>query len=126
VLFDQITGLNVDMSYHLYIKSKRNCEQGEDEPCGIALEDWLAAVEGDTDFSCIVNEGDCGSALFQGNNSAEYMTWSDGHIDVDAPSEKLLVKMVDLANTLNARVIGDTGESYPQSNSAYLISAINK
>jgi len=67
------------MSYHLYIKSKRESEQN-----GIALEDWLAAVEVDTDFSCVVNEGDGGSAIFQGANSSEYMTWSDGHIDVDA------------------------------------------
>jgi len=109
------------MSYHLYIKSKRESEQN-----GIALEDWLAAVEVDTDFSCVVNEGDGGSAIFQGANSSEYMTWSDGHIDVDAPSERLLDKMVDLADTLDAKVIGDTGEPYPESNRAYLIGAINK
>ena len=120
MIFDHMTGLSFDMSYHLYIKSKY------DERRGIALEDWLAAVEVDTDFSCVVNEGDSGSAVFQGNSNAECMTWSDGHIDVDAPSEKLLTKMVDLADTLDARVIGDTGESYPESNRAYLISAISK
>ncbi len=109
------------MSYHLYIKSKHENEQN-----GIALEDWLAAVEIDTDFSCVVDEGDSGSAIFQGANISEYMNWSDGHVDVDAPSEKLLDKMVDLADTLDAKVIGDTGESYPESNSAYLIGAINK
>lgn len=108
------------MSYHLYSKSKRESERN-----GIALDDWLAAVEVDTDFSCVVNEGDSGSAIYQGANSSESMTWSDGHIDVDAPSEKLLDKMITLADTLDAEVIGDAGEPYPESNQAYLKNTSN-
>lgn len=97
------------MSYHLYIK--RN-SQHKDRVGEIALRDWLAAVERDDAFSFIVNEGDSGSAIFDGAKDPEQMIWSNGNIDVDTPSEPMLAKMVELANSLDAKIVGPTGDSY--------------
>lgn len=110
------------MSYHLYIK-KRNVDH--QQRSDIALEDWLAVVEGDEAFSFIVDEGDSGLAIFEGAEASEQMIWSDGNIDVDTPSEKLLDKMVVLADTLGGKVIGATGELYPESRRDYLLGSVN-
>jgi len=93
------------MSYQLTIKRYNQLTSTENQ---IPLEDWLAAVESDNDFSFITNEGDSASAMFEAANNFEYVTWSDGNINVDtsSPSEKLLRKMVSLANTLDAKVVG--------------------
>ncbi len=97
------------MSYHLYIKRSG---QHKDRAGEIALRDWLAVVERDDAFSFIVNEGDSGSAIFDGAKTSEQMIWSNGNIDVDTPSKPMLKKMVELANSLDAKVVGPTGESY--------------
>jgi hypothetical protein len=89
----------------------------------ILLEDWLALIENDQDFSFIVNEGDSASAIFQGTGDFEHVTWMDGDINVDRPSEQLLDKMVLLAESLGAEVVGASGEIYPDSNPNYLHTA---
>ena len=103
------------MTYLLYIKRSDPDRQRE-----ILLDDWLALVEEDQDFSFIVNEGDSASAIFQATGEFEHMTWLNGDINVDRPSEQLLNKMVSLAESLDAEVVGASGETYPETVPAYL------
>jgi len=88
------------MNYHLTIKRSGHHSRSRRD---IALDDWLAAVEDDDAFSFVVNEGDSGSAIFDGANSSEQIIWSNGVLDVDSPSEKFLNKVVELADSLDAR-----------------------
>jgi len=95
------------MSYHLYIKRSSQQKERAGE---LELRDWLAVVERDDAFSFIVNEGDSASAIFDGAKASEQMVWSDGNIDVDSPSIPMMAKMVDLANSLDAKVVGPVEE----------------
>ncbi len=61
----------------------------------MAKHDWVAAIEDDADFSCVVNEGDSASAIFRSNasDSHEFINVNDSGINVSQPSEQLIDKL---------------------------------
>ena len=90
------------MSYHLTIN---RVAAGNSTASPISKSEWLSCVEDDDDFSCIIDEGDSVSALFQQAGRAEELSWCDGVIDAYQPSEVLLQKLTRLAALLNAAVV---------------------
>lgn len=61
----------------------------------MAKRDWMAGIEEDADFSCVVDEGDSASAIFHSNTSDihEFVNVNDRGINVRQPSEQLLIRL---------------------------------
>ncbi|GHA12061.1 hypothetical protein GCM10008090_22380 [Arenicella chitinivorans] len=96
------------MSYHL---SVNRVAAGNSKTSPISKSEWLSCVEDDDDFSCIIDEGDSVSALFQQGSRAEELSWCDGVIDVYQPSDVLLQKLARLATSLNATVVNHVNDA---------------
>ena len=87
----------VKMSYHLSIN---RVAAGSGVASPISKSEWLSCVEDDNDFSCIIDEGDSVSVLYQQGGRAEELSWCDGVIDVFQPSEALLQKTDRVGNVV--------------------------
>jgi len=55
------------------------------------------------------------------NGNYAWFSYSDGNINVKSPDDEILKKMLLIAERLNAKVLGDDGERYP--NEGIIISA---
>jgi hypothetical protein len=112
------------MSYHLSI-NRVATRNGAALP--ILKSEWLSCVEDDSDFSCIIDEGDSVSALYQHGGRAEELSWCDGVIDVYQPSEALLQKLTQLATSLNAAVVNHVSDvQQPRmSDTLYVVSELS-
>jgi hypothetical protein len=106
------------MGYHLYI-TRRSCLD-DDSALEISKEEWLDIVEHDPDLEVFEGEG-----TFRGEvarmclrdkagtcTAARYFTYRDGDVGVKKPCEPVLKKMVEIADKIAARVIGERNEIY--------------
>lgn len=75
---------------------------------GISLTEWLNIVELDDSFSTVVNEGDTVSAVFQSIDAAEEVVWNGGKATACQPSDRLVSKLVSIAQCLGAQLVSDT------------------
>lgn len=112
------------MSYHLSIN---RVAAGSGVASPISKTEWLSCVEDDNDFSCIIDEGDSVSVLYQQGGRAEELSWCDGVIDVFQPSEALLQKLTGLATSLNAAVVNHVNDvQQPRmSDTLYVVSELS-
>ena len=96
------------MSYSLYIVRSRSVEAGDK---GIAKSEWFSAVSQDEDCAFIADEGDVMVSTFELAGRHELMSWQDGMIQIDMPSAEMIDKIDELAQLLDAKVLGRRGWS---------------
>ena len=100
------------MGYNCYISKRVHwCDEGDD----ITINQWLNIIETDPSLSRDQKNGDY-FAIWQDTATAEFywLDWNEGNIYSKNPPQSLRIKMHAIANTLNARLIGDDGESYAE------------
>lgn len=117
------------MGYDLHITRGDHWLDAEAHP--ITLEEWLAYVEQDPEMRL---DGFAEAAVSRGQvlrtespGLAVWVRWSQRGIDggqawfdhrkgcvvVKSPDDEIIQKMTSIAGTLQARIIGDDGETYP-------------
>lgn len=79
----------------------------------IRSSEWMAVVREDPDLIEDPFHGPC-SVVWKGPAEGErgWFDWSDGNIYTTDASRDVLLKMLQIADQLHARVQGDDGESY--------------
>jgi hypothetical protein len=117
------------MGYDVYIT--RGTDWFENNDVQISLEEWLAYVKSDPEMRIdnkaeaqtsdgILRYENIGLAVWTSytrHDEAGNMAWFDfqnGNIVVKNPDKEILTKMCRIAESLQARVQGDEGESYPE------------
>jgi hypothetical protein len=104
------------MGYDLHIT--RKSDSADVEGPRIDLSEWEAIVESEPELSLDASTR-CDEwvfASFRGEEGA--LAWEDGQIHAKNPDHPLIIKMVAIANRLNAEVQGDDGEVYDDDVSA--------
>lgn len=99
------------MGYNLYITRKR--EWFEEDGPAIALSEWQALVNSDTELSWDLANGE-GFANWMpvGTEPTGWIAWDGGNLESKNPNTPLIRKMAALAQALGARVVGEEGEAY--------------
>ena len=116
------------MGYDVHITRKENWfDKGQD----ITLPEWKAYLNKDsemrlenmaeakTDEGAVLRLESEGLAVwtrYSGHEKNENMAWFDyreGNITVKNPDDEILYKMISISRSLNAKVQGDEGETYP-------------
>ncbi len=99
------------MSYSLYITRRKHWHD-EGGPT-IAVSEWVALVDSDPELSFEPGLG-AYHAVWSGNSRHEVpcISWQSGNLESNRPDDALVEKMVHLASTLGARVVGEAGEIY--------------
>jgi len=117
------------MGYELHIV--RNDEWWDDDAGGgILFEEWSSLVDADDSMRMdgfaevtssdggklrVENEGLTVWTGYQGNIEGGNQAWFDfrnGRIVFKNPDQEILKKMLEIAGTLNAKIVGDEGEEY--------------
>lgn len=116
------------MGYDVHITRAEHWVDSEEFP--ITLDEWIAYVEQDSEMrldnfaEATTTEGELiryenrGLAVwiaYSGHEVGGNMGWFDywrGEIVVKNPDDEILIKMKQIARRLNARVVGDEGETY--------------
>lgn len=121
------------MGYDLHIIRKTNWEI--DEESNISLDEWLNYMEGDAELepdsfdktNPELTQGFC----YWNNPAAEeeedrpWLDYGHGLISTKNPEKATIIKMVSIANTLNAKVTGDEGEFYDELGDAIINAKVN-
>jgi hypothetical protein len=99
------------MGYDLHIT--RGAHWAENEGHEITCEEWLALVAHDPELTLDPVNGDQ-YALWSGPSQypEPWLKWWRGNISTKNPDKTLIVKMINIASKLGARVQGDDGEFY--------------
>lgn len=92
------------MGYDFHI-TRRN--DWYDEGADISADEWLKYVESDPELSIDESNGKY-FAIWK----EDWLDWRRGEIYTKNPRRKLVEKMIQIANQLNAKVQGDEGEVY--------------
>ena len=99
------------MGYDLHISRGTGWSDNSDGE--ISLEEWNRYVDSDPEI-----EEDTSvyghHYLWSGESELEspWLAWESGNIFAKYPDRALLGKMIEIANSLGARVLGDDGEEY--------------
>lgn len=98
------------MGYDLHITRRQSWSDGDGPE--ITKEEWLAYVARSSDLESPDPESDY--VLWRGESKHEipWLCWGFGNISTKNPDRALIVKMIQIARDLNARVEGDDGEEY--------------
>lgn len=117
------------MGYDVHITRKENWFD-EDETHNITIEEWKEIVANDPEMRLdnfaeatttngdnlrIENEGLSVWMKYSGDGLDGNHAWfeyAQGNIDVKNPDREIIIKMLGLAEKLNAKVQGDDGEIY--------------
>ena len=94
------------MGYNLYITRKRIWS---DDGIGIPFEEWEAFVKSDPKLSFAADEPQ--TVVFT-ESTSDWLTWSRGNLYTKNPSNEVINEMVRIGISLNARVLGEDGETY--------------
>jgi hypothetical protein len=99
------------VGYDVYITRAQHWSDNEGHQ--IAPEEWIAVVQDDPELALAEQYGPC-FALWSGTSKYRYpwLDWYDGNVFTKNPDRKIVEKMVQLAQQLNATVQGDDGEVY--------------
>ena len=99
------------MGYDLHITRAEVWSQNEGKE--ITSEEWLALIQSDVELELAGYNGDY-FALWSGKSEYEdpWLDWSSGNIYTKNPDGPIIVKMLEIAKRLNAKVQGDDGEIY--------------
>jgi hypothetical protein len=103
------------MGYEIHITRKTDWSD-EDGPM-IGEEEWLRLIEMDTELSldretqCSFGDEAVVFAAWKGEPGS--LRWFNGEITTKDPDRALILKMVQIAERLGAKVHGDDGEEYP-------------
>lgn len=98
------------MGYDVHIT--RRDEWSDDKGPAITREEWQAVLANDTELERI-DEEDTARMLDPSHHAARFFWYSPhGSIFVKKPNRSVLMKMLEIAEKLEARVIGDDGEVY--------------
>jgi hypothetical protein len=114
------------MGYNLYITRQEHWAENENEDLQIKLEEWLAYVQNDKEltlnkeaYSYTKKDTDeifysPGFAEWTGNKNLEgaWFDYSNGSIETKNPEQETITKMKQIAKALNAKLMGDDGETY--------------
>lgn len=111
----------VAMGYDLYITRADLPWKIEEEP--ISEAEWRAVADNDPDLEISKSDiyyrkNDDGSVerfhpwIIKSHPNQPPLWFMDGAIDTKNPDKLVIKKMVELANKLNAKVIGEHGEVY--------------
>ena len=97
------------MGYDVYI-TRREQWYSEDGP-EITLQEWQALLASDPDLVTL-EDGETAQLVHPDGHYARTFWHSRGYIFVKKPNRAALMKMLKIAETLGARVIGDHDEVY--------------
>lgn len=96
------------MGYDLHITRRKHWpDKGND----ISAEEWLSIVNQDQELTLKLENGPYFVEWTKSSDNS-WLDWLDGQIYAKNPSEKLIDKMVSIAEQLSASVQGDDGERY--------------
>jgi hypothetical protein len=116
------------MGYDVHITRKENWF---DDETGISLTEWKEYIDSDEELRLdnvaeakteqgavirVESEGLAVWTAYTGHDEGENMAWLDyrqGNITVKNPDDEILSKMISISKSLNAKVQGDEGETYP-------------
>ncbi len=100
------------MGYDLHITRKD--DWAADDGPTISEQEWRQLIADDPELA-IDTETMCGDMVFASwNGEAGALAYSEGEINSKNPTEPLILKMVQIAEKLAAKVQGDDGELYPE------------
>jgi hypothetical protein len=101
------------MGYDLRI-TRKDWESGAGDD--ITLAEWLDIVEADPNLTLYLPNGE-GFALWKGDikTALGFIAYSHGELDSKYPVDDLIDKMVEIGTLLGAKVQGDDGEIYVNS-----------
>jgi hypothetical protein len=99
------------MGYDLHI-TRKDFWADEDGP-EITSTEWLQTINNDPSLCLAGYNGEL-FTLWSGPSEYEepWLDWSEGQIYSKNPDEAIILKMLELADILDARVQGDDGEIY--------------
>jgi hypothetical protein len=108
------------MGYEVHIYRKTNWDI--DEPSDISLDEWLSYIESDSEIELehpnTENPNQVSGFCYWINSpdpepgNPPWFNYGHGHISTKWTDQSTISKMVEIANKLNARVMGDEGEFY--------------
>ena len=108
------------MGYDLFITRAPHEWEGEQYP--ITPEEWLRVVEGDPTLRLVGIDPKLNRAGFRGpyfaiwsgpsEHEIPWLDWMLGRVYSKNPDEALIDKMVEIAGSLEARVVGENDEVY--------------
>jgi hypothetical protein len=113
------------MGYNLHITRQEHWAEDEKLDLHITLNEWLAYVNSDeeltlnpTAYSYTKKDGETfyppGFADWTGNKNVigAWFDYTDGRIESKNPEQETINKMKQIAKALNAKLMGDDGETY--------------
>jgi hypothetical protein len=98
------------MGYEVHITRARRWTESETNP--IRFEEWLAVVASDPELQKDDVNGPH-DFLWLAADGPRPLWWRRGKVYTKNPDRLTILKMLDIAARLGARVQGDEGESYP-------------
>lgn len=99
------------MGYDLHITRAENWTENEDQ--WITSDEWLSVVESDRELTLnTINGPFFTDWSVESRYESPWFDWSEGNIFTKNPDKKIIEKMLQLADRLNAQVQGDDGEIY--------------
>jgi hypothetical protein len=116
------------MGYDLQISRKNNW--ADDEESHITLGEWLDYIKGDNELKLtngyetkipglatpwIESPGFCEWSAHPNGDNYVWFDYGHGSISTKNPDDVTILKMMEIAEFLNARVQGDDGEFYDES-----------
>lgn len=113
------------MGYEIHITRKNNWLDNDSQN-DISLEQWNEYVESDDEMTLekfaetVSPNGDViriekeGLSVWSGhtNSYKVWFNWFGGEISVKNPDDEIVNKMIKIAKRLDAKVLGDEGETY--------------
>ncbi len=117
------------MGYDIHITRRAHwSDEGEPE---ITLGEWRGVVKSDPELEALPPTSENPLTVMmlsphKERQAARYFHYCSGQIFVKKPCKAVLLKMLAIARTLNARVVGDEDEVYaedgtPSSSTSYVV-----
>ncbi len=103
------------MGYDIHLT--RRVRWSDDGEPFITLDEWQSVVQSDPLLEALPSTPDNPlTAMMSGprgtTDGARYFYYSTGEIFVKNPNKPALTKLIEIARRLDARVVGDDGETY--------------
>jgi hypothetical protein len=102
------------MGYDLHIVRTEDWTERAHNP--IRSDEWLAYLENDKDLKLLGVNGPYFAVFFDASDvdPGSWLDWADGEIFSKYPGLRMVRKMIAIAATLRAKVQGDDGEIYTE------------
>ncbi len=98
------------MGYDLHI-TRKEFWADEDGPV-IPFEEWANHVEADPDIEQDADNGKHDFLYVRHPEGPVPLWWNEGEVYTKSPDKHTVRKLIEIAQSLGARVLGDDGESY--------------